>query len=218
MGLPDLQVMLVEDHGFQRRLGLSLLADLGLTRLHDAAGGADALEKLRAMARVPDVILVDLDMPGMDGVEFIGHVASEGLARSIAVVSAMDPALMHAVHVMAQASGLIVLGSVEKPLSHGKLTQLLSSYEEHPQPGERAEPVAVSAGQVREAVAAGAIGPHFQPQTEFQNGRIVGVEALARWSLPDGRAVPTEAFLRLIEDGGMMEAFTAHMLVESCRW
>jgi CheY-like chemotaxis protein len=218
MGLPDLQVMLVEDHGFQRRLGLSLLADLGLTRLLDATGGADALAKLRAMDGVPDVILVDLDMPGMDGVEFIGHVASEGLARSIAVVSAMDPALMHAVHVMAQASGLIVLGSVEKPLSHGKLSMLLSAFEDHPRPGARAEQVAVSAEQVRAAVAAGEIQPHFQPQTEFQNGRIIGVEALARWRLPDNRAVPTEAFLRQIEDGGLMEAFTAHMLAESCRW
>ena len=218
MGLPDLQVMLVEDHGFQRRLGLSLLADLGLTRLLDATGGADALDKLRAMDGVPDVILVDLDMPGMDGVEFIGHVASEGLARSIAVVSAMDPALMHAVHVMAQASGLIVLGSVEKPLSHGKLTMLLSAYEDHPQPGVRAEQVSVSAEQVRAAVAAGEVLPHFQPQTEFQNGRIVGVEALARWRLPDNRAVPTEAFLRVIEEQGLMESFTAHMLAESCRW
>ena len=43
------------------------------------------------MATPPDVVLVDLDMPGMDGIEFIGHVAQERLARSIAVVSAHGP-------------------------------------------------------------------------------------------------------------------------------
>jgi EAL domain-containing protein (putative c-di-GMP-specific phosphodiesterase class I)/CheY-like chemotaxis protein len=218
MSLADLHVMLVEDHGFQRRLGLSLLADLGLTKLHDAAGGDAALVLLRSMERVPDVILVDLDMPGMDGVEFIGHIAKEKLARSIAVVSAMDPALMHAVHVMAQASGLLVLGSVEKPLSHGKLTSLLSVYADGPVAGARVEDVAVTTEQVREALTRGEIVPHFQPQTEFLNGKVTGVEALARWRLADGRAVSTEAFLGLIEAGGMMEQLTTHMLTESCRW
>jgi EAL domain-containing protein (putative c-di-GMP-specific phosphodiesterase class I) len=218
MSLADLHVMLVEDHGFQRRLGLSLLADLGLTRLHDAAGGDDALALLRGMERVPDVILVDLDMPGMDGVEFIGHIAKEGLARSIAVVSAMDPALMHAVHVMAQASGLQVLGSVEKPLSHGKLSGLLSVYTDGPLPGAGAVEVAVTLEQVREALAAGDIQPHFQPQVEFLNGKVVGVEALARWRLADGRWVPTVAFLAQIESAGLMEQLTTHMLSESCRW
>src|SRR5690606_25299517 len=100
MGLADLSVMLLEDHGFQRRLGLRLLADLGIDTLHEAADGLAALEQLRAMERTPDVILVDLDMPGMDGVEFIGVVAEEKLARAIAVVSAMEPALLHTVQMM----------------------------------------------------------------------------------------------------------------------
>ncbi|MEO8159972.1 MAG: EAL domain-containing response regulator [Arenimonas sp.] len=218
MSLSELHVMLVEDHGFQRRLGLTLLADLGLTHLHDAAGGDAALELLRGMERLPDVILVDLDMPGMDGVEFIAHVAKERLARSIAVVSAMDPALMHAVHMMAQASGILVLGSVEKPLSRGKLSALLSVFGDGPVAGVSPEHVVVTLEQVREALSAGAIHPHFQPQAELQNGKIVGVEALARWTLPDGRAVSAEAFLRLVESGGMMDELTVHMLSESCRW
>jgi len=43
MNLADLHVMLVEDHGFQRRLGLRLLADLGVVHLHEAADGFQAL-------------------------------------------------------------------------------------------------------------------------------------------------------------------------------
>lgn len=218
MSLADLHVMLVEDHGFQRRLGLSLLADLGLTHLYEAAGGASALQLLGSLTRLPDVILVDLDMPGMDGVEFIGHVAEGNLAKSIAVVSAMDASLMHTVQVMAQASGLRVLGAVEKPLSHGKLASLLALYEDRPERGDGPVEVNVTLEQVREALANGDIIPYFQPQSEFHNGKIVGVEALARWRLADGRMVPPAAFIALIEAGGLMEDLTTQMLAESCRW
>ena len=134
--------------------------------------------------------LVDLDMPGMDGVEFIGLVAQEQLARSIAVVSAMDPALLHTVQVMAKASGLRVLGAVEKPLSPGKLTHILSLYESTPAVVGDDVAISVDFEQVQQALANGEIFPYFQPQAEFANGKIVGVEALARWRLADGRMVP----------------------------
>ena len=218
MNLADLHVMLVEDHGFQRRLGLRLLSDLGVVHLHEAADGFQALELLRTLTHLPEVILVDLDMPGMDGVEFIGHIAQERLAKSIAVVSAMDPSLLHTVQVMALASGLRVLGAVEKPLSPGKLTHLLSLYEEAPDEAGQAAHVPVTIEQVREALAKGDIFPHFQPQAEFGNGKVVGVEALARWQLADGRMVPPVSFVPMIENAGMIEELTTHMLRESCRW
>jgi EAL domain-containing protein (putative c-di-GMP-specific phosphodiesterase class I) len=218
MSLTLLHVVLVEDHGFQRRLGLRLLADLGLTRLNEAADGHQGLELLRSLPTPPDVVLVDLDMPGMDGVEFIGHVAQEHLAKSIAVVSAMDPALLHTVQVMAKASGLRVLGAVEKPLSPGKLTHVLSLYETSPHPAGAPDAVPVTLDQVTAALAAGEIVPHFQPQAEFGNGKVVGVEALARWCLPDGRWVPPTTFVPLLEGAGLIDGLTTRMLVESCRW
>jgi CheY-like chemotaxis protein len=157
MNIQDLQVMLVEDHAFQRRLGLRLLSDLGLQKVEEAADGLLALELLRANAQKPDVILVDLDLPGMDGIEFIGIVAQEHLAKSIAIVSAMEPALLHTVQVMAKASGLRVLGAVEKPLTPGKLTNVLSLYAN--QTTEKASDAIfpLSLDQIKAALAAGDI-------------------------------------------------------------
>ncbi|MGO4777378.1 response regulator transcription factor, partial [Lysobacter sp. 2RAB21] len=94
MSISALSVLVVEDHGFQRRMALRLLAELGIDRLLEAADGASALRLLQAQAQPPDVVMVDLDMPGMDGIEFIDHLAREQLARSILVVSALDAALL----------------------------------------------------------------------------------------------------------------------------
>ncbi|WP_374602744.1 EAL domain-containing protein [Arenimonas sp.] len=218
MSLVDLRVLLVEDHGFQRRLGLRLLGDLGLRHLHEAADGFQALDLLRSLPEAPDVVLVDLDMPGMDGVEFIGIVAQDRLAHSIAVVSAMEPALLHTVQVMAKASGLRVLGCIEKPLTPGKLSTVLSLYEKGPGPSALPSEIEVSLEQVREGLAKGEISAHFQPQAEFGNGKIVGVEALARWRLPDGRMVPPAVFVPLMEAGGMIDELTGLMLGQACAW
>lgn len=218
MSLVGMSVLLVEDHGFQRKLGLRLLSELGLTALHEAADGFQALEVLRALPDEPDVVLVDLDMPGMDGVEFIGIVAQERLARSIAVVSAMEPALLHTVQVMARASGLRVLGCIDKPLTPGKLSSVLALFEmEHAGTGGDSE-VDVTLEQAIEALERGEIVPYFQPQVEFGNGKVVGVEALARWRLPDGHMVPPSVFVPLLEAAGHIEKLTMLMLVQSCAW
>ena len=68
MALNELQVMVVEDHGFQRRIALRLLAELGVEKVLEGADGLHALAVLRQQPAPPDVVLVDLDMPGMDGI------------------------------------------------------------------------------------------------------------------------------------------------------
>jgi len=217
MALQGLCVMVVEDHGFQRRMALRLLADLGLTRVHEAANGHSALEQLESLQPVADIVIVDLDLPGMDGVEFIGHLADRRLARSIVVASAMDSALIGTVELIAQASGLQVLGSVEKPLSAGKLAAVLSNFHADAVSGALPSEAPVSAQMLEEAIGSEAFQPWFQPQAELRNGKIVAVEMLARWPQSDGRMIEPLRFIPLLEQHGLIEAFTEQMLARSCR-
>jgi CheY-like chemotaxis protein len=170
MSLADLRVMVVEDHGFQRRMALRLLEEIGVVGAVEAAEGQAALDLLQRLPQPPDVVLVDLDMPGMDGVEFIGHVAQSRLARGIALVSALDPALLNTVQTMARAYGLRVLGSIEKPLTAERLRGLLSAYDAslHGEAEDEAEDVTLD--EVRDALRHGALVPWFQPQVEFLTG------------------------------------------------
>jgi EAL domain-containing protein (putative c-di-GMP-specific phosphodiesterase class I) len=154
----------------------------------------------------------------MDGVEFIGHVAQSRLARGIALVSALDPALLNTVQTMARAYGLRVLGSVEKPLTLDKVRSLLLAYDAALHGDDDDEPVDVSLDEVRRAMRSGDLLPWFQPQAEFINGKVVAVEALARLRRPDGRAVRAGHFVPLLEREGHAQQLTDMMLEQACRW
>ena len=58
----------------------------------------------------------------------------------------------------------------------------------------------------------------FQPQVEFANGKVIGVEALARWERPDGSLVKPQHFVPVMEREGLAIALTDRMLDEACRW
>ena len=218
MALNELQVMVVEDHGFQRRIAVRLLAELGVDKVLEGADGLHALDVLRQQPSPPDVVLVDLDMPGMDGIECIGHIAQERLARAVVVVSALDPALLNTVQTMARAYGLRVLGSVEKPLTRDKLEAALNRFDQHA--GEEPDDAVVEFGMqaLSEALQNGEIVAWFQPQVEFANGKVIGVEALARWERADGSLVKPQHFVPMMEREGLANALTDRMLDEACRW
>lgn len=218
MALNDLQVMVVEDHGFQRRVAVRLLAELGLKQILEGADGLHALEILRQQPVPPDVVLVDLDMPGMDGIECISHIAHEHLARSVVVVSAMDAALLNTVQTMARAYGLCVLGSVEKPLTRDKLEVVLNRFDANAGEDPDDAVVEFSVQDLADALANGEIVAWFQPQVEFTNGRVIGAEALARWERPDGSVVRPHQFVPIMEREGLANALTDCMLDQACRW
>jgi EAL domain-containing protein (putative c-di-GMP-specific phosphodiesterase class I) len=119
---------------------------------------------------------------------------------------------------MARAYGLCVLGSVEKPLTGDKLQAVLAKYEERQAEACEDEAVEVSGEDMRAALAAGELVPWFQPQVEFGNGKVIGIEALARWCRADGRVVMPRHFVPVIERGGLAEALTETMLLQACRW
>jgi diguanylate cyclase (GGDEF)-like protein len=73
------------------------------------------------------------------------------------------------------------------------------------------------AGALRQAIVDGQIVLYFQPKADLETGRIIGVEALARWQHPElGLIGPTE-FVPIAEQTGLIGPLTSHVLDEALR-
>ena len=74
--LQSTKVLVVDDEFYSRKVVRTLLMAMGVTHIYDADNGAKGLEVARAVA--PDVILVDWEMPGMNGAAFSKEVRNPG--------------------------------------------------------------------------------------------------------------------------------------------
>jgi diguanylate cyclase (GGDEF)-like protein len=71
--------------------------------------------------------------------------------------------------------------------------------------------------ELRAAIAGGAIAVHFQPQVDLVSGRVVGVEALARWTHARLGPVSPVEFVSVAEESGLIGALGSLVLGETCR-
>ena len=72
----DVKVLVVDDEYYSRKVIRTLLSSIGIANIHDAPNGEQGLEVIRTVA--PDIVLVDWEMPGMDGAAFARAVRTPG--------------------------------------------------------------------------------------------------------------------------------------------
>ncbi len=213
-GIPGLRFLVVEDHDFQRWAMGNLLESLGARYVFSAGDGRAALEILRTLDTPIDIVISDLDMPEMDGMELIRHLGESGGNPSLILASSLDRALVASVETMARVYGVTLLGAIEKPVTAKVLQMLINEHR-----GAREAPTRTSATarifsveEVLEGLQRGQFEPFFQPKVEMRAGAVRGAEALARWRHPAEGVVGAVSFIPLLEQSGHIAAFTAMMV------
>jgi DNA-binding response OmpR family regulator len=78
------------------------------------------------LAGTPDMVALDLGMPGMDGVELIRFLADQDYAAPVLIVSGFDRRVLESAFRLGEALGLTMVGPVEKPVRFGVLEDMLS--------------------------------------------------------------------------------------------
>ena len=210
----SLKILIVEDNDFQRMVTEQTVKGLGVVHITVAADGYQALEKLEGQTAA-DIVICDLDMPGMDGIQFLGHVADRNLAKAVILASALEPALIRTVEDLATEHGLNVLGSLPKPISLERLRELMELYfgdEPDVAPRQKVQEIQFTEAELDEAIDNNQFELYHQPKVLLQSGRMIATEALCRWNHPEAGLISPAHFIPLMETTGLITKLTYTLL------
>ncbi len=211
------RIVLLDDEPLMLKLLARMLARLGYTRVVACDSGQKALQHVSGNHEVVDLILLDINMPGMDGIEFIRRLVECRYGGSVILVSGENGRILESVEKLIQAHQLIALGCLQKPVKPDELARLMSTLK--PNVGHRgltrARQLSHSAEQFRAAISHGELVNYYQPKVALATGEVVGMESLVRWQHPvDGLIFPDQ-FLGLAEEHGLLTEVTKVVLAEA---
>ncbi len=78
--------------------------------------GEDAQFRDEFVASRPDMVALDLGMPGMDGVELLRFLAEQDYRAPVLIVSGFDRRVLESAFRLGEALGLVMVGPLEKPM------------------------------------------------------------------------------------------------------
>jgi EAL domain-containing protein (putative c-di-GMP-specific phosphodiesterase class I) len=158
----------------------------------------------------PDVIMMDLMMPGTDGVELLRLLSEKAKSAKLCLISGSEARVLNSARRLGSAHGLDVIAALEKPLS----IQTLNGFFDQVLNNTAAKD---SVDYAQAAIASGQFLLHYQPVVEIATRKVKGAEALIRWQHPERGFLMPDEFLEQITNDGLMQPLTDFVLKTGVR-
>ncbi len=209
------RVLIVDDDPVARRQITMLLSSLGVHEVLTVEGAKTALIELAHTNGSIDLLISDLNMPGMDGIEFLRHLADNNYRGCLIIASGVEEQLLQTAAEMARAKGMNLRGILKKPVTRNALLQLLTSpCETSTQPSAQHEKITVTPNDIQEGIRRNEFEMHFQPKVDAATLRVVGMEALARWQ-HNGKMVSPDVFINMAEQHGLIGSLSEVLVTKA---
>ena len=212
------KLIVIDDDDLITELVIEAAQQVGF--LGEAANDFEKFKEILSRFQ-PDLILIDLVMPQVDGIQVLRYLAGQKCTTNIVLMSGFDPKVVHTAQRLGLSLGLNVEGVFSKPVS-------ISALKAEIKRAAKSEEV-VSEDDLRDVVTARGVDVHLQPKVRIapapQPGdtvpegvigikvdnieyEVTGFEALARWKLADGSFIPPSIFIPMAEETDLIQSLT----------
>ncbi|WP_404383304.1 EAL domain-containing protein [Caenispirillum salinarum] len=182
---------------------IDVMAEIGDRLGYDVLSHLNARDFWDAPPRDGTVVILDLSMPDMDGIDFIRELSKSGPEVRLVLSSGHGERMLDAARRIATERGLTVIGTLPKPFGFEDLKRILQATRPAARPCGNGCRWAPELKDLRRALAEGEIVPYFQPQVNLRTLRLTGAEALVRWPHPDHGMVTPDRLVPLVLEAGL---------------
>ena len=212
-----MKTLLIDDDPFALKVLARQLEQLGCGGVAMCTDAKEAMTRLESPTEAIGLIFCDLQMPDIDGVEFVRHLAHIGYRGGLVLVSGEDGRILQ-IRAEARAGSPHPHPRGPAKADLGRSTARLGG-----QPcvsqrrGTRGAGPLFEPDELERAIAGGELINHYQPKVELASGAMIGVETLVRWQHPQAGLVFPDQFIALAEDHGLINGLTRAVLAAALR-
>ena len=221
MDIAHLHFLVAEGDAGIRKSVVDMLAHQGATQITEVPDGHTALRCFQdSFTPTVNLAIIDVSLPGMDGLELIRSLAGMNCRARVVIVGALSKSLLFSIETMAQAYGIDLLGTLSQPVRAQALQELLQHYVPHEPPALRKKLQTFSFAEVGMGLQARQFEPFFQPKIQLESGTVKGLEVFARWVHPEHGVLGPGSFIDALEQNGRIDFLDWSIIeksVERCR-
>ncbi|WP_083699773.1 EAL domain-containing protein [Shewanella sp. UCD-KL12] len=208
----SINVLVIDDSLSSCRILSEYLMQLTVNRVEYCTCGGSAIKILTRYSQDYHLVVVDLHMPNMDGIELLMQLSEMGYKGGIIIASAMENRIIEAASQIVINSNLRLLGSLVKPVSVNQLKlciERLFMMETELSP----KPATMTVDELQHALNQDKVIPYFQAQMDAESGDIVGFEVLCRIQSGNQlKLLSPDSFIEVAESHDLLNLLTEKLL------
>ncbi len=212
------RLLVLDDESVMREM----VADIAMSCGFDVSTAGDASALHETSFREFDVVVLDLVMPHLDGIEVLRTLAKVNCLAKLVLMSGMDRRILDAARKIAEEQGLEVAAVLLKPFRPSQLKQALDhniNLASFRKPRGDSQ-LQVTMEDLGRAIEGDELVLHYQPKVRLPGMQWCGIEALARWQHPQLGLLYPDKFITLAEHPDHALAFTYKVMdqaLAACR-
>lgn len=206
-----MRIIIIDDDVFALKLLNHQLGQLGHADVTTVSCAQRALALIEGGNHF-DILMTDLQMPVMDGVELMRNLKESSYSGELILISGEDRSILRAAELLAQAHGFRVLGQLEKPVDSAQLAEVLRRHTVAGALAEEHSNISYEPEEIRLAMARQELTCLCQPQVSLSDGTLTGVEILVRWQHPTEGMIAPDRFISVAEEHGLIDELTRIVL------
>jgi FixJ family two-component response regulator len=213
--MPRTQLYILNDDEQYSKLIATFIQNTGL----DVVTEISAIHFLKLPLLPQNFILIlDLVMPEMDGIEVIRELAAKNIQASLILISGFDERVLHSAQLLTESHNMEVLACFTKPINPQLFIDFIAklSFQLKPsKPDHLKKSLTVS--ELKRAITNQQLVLHYQPQVDVKTNILIGLEALVRMNHPTEGLIYPDRFIQVVEDNNLMAALTKNVISSVCR-